>query len=794
MATRGADVTSPEQEIAREQAYVSTLYRRLDALRAEAAARLAEAQRAGGGTAQARAEREAAVHESAGKLARLGAAERGLCFGRLDLSDGERHYIGRIGLPAPSPEDDPLLVDWRAAAARPFYVATTAAPEGVHRRRHIVTRGRRVVGVDDQVLDGDSSGAEPLAGEAALLAALGAGRTGRMHDIVATLRAEQDAIIRSEHRGVLVVQGGPGTGKTAVALHRAAYLLYHRPRLAAQGVLVIGPNDTFLAYIGQVLPGLGETSVLPATVAELFPGVTADRAEPPAAAEIKGRAVLAEVLAAAVRERQAPPGVTVTFVSGSDVLPVDRDICDRAAARARSSGLPHNQARRLFIDAVIDQLAHRLADQTRRLEDRLEAEVADVLAEAGVDSAVRDDLASLAAVLPDPETTESPDPVEELRQVLAADPAVPAALDALWPVLTPQELLEDLFADPHRHAALLDEPERALLARAPGGWSPADVPLLDEAADLLGVDDRDARARAARERSRQIAYAQGVLDIAAGTRFDDEDDTVLTAADLLDARRLAGRHEEDERATVVERAAADRTWAFGHVIVDEAQELSPMAWRLLMRRCPSRSMTLVGDVAQTSDAAGTTSWDRVLRPHVGDRWQLARLSVNYRTPAEVMDAAADLLAALDPEQAPPTSVRTTGRRPWRMTTSVRALPALLARLAAREAAALTDGRLAVIVPDDRAADLAAAVRAALPDAAAGPQPDLTARVVVLGVRQAKGLEFDSVLIADPAAILAASPRGRNDLYVALTRTTGGLGVLHPGPAPAEMTEWTVTAA
>jgi len=872
-------------QVGYEQAYLSMLYGRVDALRVETAARLAVVLREAGGTAQARAERDAAFGENSGRLARLAAAENGLCFGRLDFGDGRRYYIGRIGLLSESVDDDPLLVDWRAPAARPFYAATAAAPEGVHRRRHIVSRERRVLSVDDEVLDGAGPlDGEVLAGQAALLAAVTAGRTGQMHDIVATLQAEQDAIIRCDQHGVLVVQGGPGTGKTAVALHRAAYLLYSRPRLAAQGVLIIGPNAVFLSYIAQVLPGLGETSVLLSTIAELFPGVTADRAEPVATAALKGRAVLAGMLAAAVRERQAPPGSDICFAYGADVLRVSGDACARAAARARADGLPHNQARRVFVDEIIGQLAHQVAEQTRSLAARLEAEVADVLAEADVDRAVRDDLARLTGVLGDDRSHDVVDyevadaraegyvdrgvrgdlagargddgshdmvdaevadlgrrvrgdltgvlgergshgtvdaevggvdrgvrgdlararggdglhdivddeDVRDLRRALASDPAVWAAVDALWPALTPQQLLADLFADPDRLAACapqLSEAERALLVRARGGgWSAADVPLLDEAADLLGVDDLAVRARAAREQAKRIAYAQGVLDIAAGARGGDDGEAVevLAAGDLLDARQLAGRHQQVEYATVADRAAADRTWTFGHVIVDEAQELSPMAWRLLMRRCPGRSMTLVGDLAQTSDAAGSTSWGETLRPHVGDRWQLARLSVNYRTSAEIMEATVDLLAVLGPDLVAPKSVRRTGIRPWRMSVSAAALPARLIQHITQELAVLDKGRLAVIVPDSRAAELAGAIRAVFPDAAAGPCPDLTARVVVLGVRQAKGLEFDSVVIADPAAILAASPRGRNDLYVALTRATSRLGVLHPGAVPAEI--------
>ena len=232
---------------------------------------------------------------------------------------------------------------------------------------------------------------------------------------------------------------------------------------------------------------------------------------------------------------------------------------------------------------------------------------------------------------------------------------------------------------------------------------------------------------------------------------------------------------------MAERAAADRTWTFGHVIVDEAQELSEMAWRLLARRCPARSMTIVGDVAQTGSAAGTTSWERVLEPLAGDRWRLARLTVNYRTPAEIMAATAGLLAAIDPGQPPPQSVRQTGVPPWRMATTRDALPATLAEVTARGSRERGTAR------GHRAghpgAELGDAVSRAVPGASFGERPDLTNPVVVLGARQAKGLEFDSVLIADPAAILAGSPRGRNDLYVAMTRSTRRLGVLHPGRRP-----------
>jgi DNA helicase IV len=754
-----------QQDVAQEQAYVSMLYAHLDERRERASARLAQVLRATGGTPQARTERDGLAAMYTQQLAQIDAAEHGLCFGRIDSDDDGQRYIGRLGLRDEDDDYRPLLLDWRAPAARPFYLATPVSPEGVKRRRHIKTIGRQVTRLDDEVLDlaaiSQDGNGHALTGEAALLAALNASRTGQMTDIVETIQVEQDWIIRSPNKGVLLVQGGPGTGKTAVALHRAAYLLYtHREQLARRVVLVIGPNPTFLRYVSQVLPSLGETSVLLSTIADLFPGIRARRAEPAATARLKGSLRMAEVITAAVRDRQGacPGGLAVTFER--ETLRLDRRTCARIRDRARRTRLPHNQARsaahRFVIDALTRQVANKIGYDVLGGGNLLGAE----------------DMASI-------------------RQDLRESSRVRAALEEFWPALTPQRLVGELFAAPERlasAAAGLTEQERNALRRPPGGgWTAADVPLLDEAAELLGADDRASRARSRRERRRRIAYARGVLDLAFGSRSVDfnheEEAEILSAYDILDAERLAERYEEDDDRTAVERAAADRTWAFGHIVVDEAQELSAMAWRMLMRRCPTRSMTIVGDVAQASELGSARSWQDTLGPHLADRWRMERLTINYRTPAEIAEVAADVLAEINPDLHQPRAVRSTGVRPWHQEAGPGDLPGVLAQIVKAEAVETGAGRLAVIVPGSRLDELTQAVATAVPDVVLDEEPQLDRPVVVLSVKQARGLEFDSVVVADPGRILADSPNGLNDLYVALTRPTQRLGVVHEGDLP-----------
>jgi DNA helicase IV len=763
-------------ECAREQGYVSMLYGRLDDLREQASRRRDASLRVTGGTPQARSERETAITLYTDQLAQLSAVENGLCFGRLDFSEGERRYIGRIGIFDDSGDYEPLLLDWRAPAARPFYLATAASPEGVTRRRHIRTRYRTVIDLDDEVLDLTAtrrSAHEDVTGEAALLAALDASRTGRMRDIVETIQAEQDRVIRDDLGGTLVVQGGPGTGKTAVALHRVAYLLYtYRQQLSTRVVLVVGPNETFLRYISQVLPSLAETGVLLGTVGDLYPGITARRPEPPEAAEIKGRLEMTDVLSAAIRDRELVPDRFIDLAIDQDMLRLDRAVCEDARAWARNCGKLHNLARPIFDTEVIHALSLQLAERI------------------GTDPYADDPLGGDDAP-GDPQILEEAD-LAEIRRELREQPEVRAALDWMWPILTPQELLSDLYASADRLATAaphLSDAERALLLRGPGdGWTPADVPLLDEAAELLGADDKPTDALAEKRRRERIAYAEGALEIMSGSAsldFEDEAESeILSATDMLEAERLAERHEEEARLTPAERAAADRKWAFGHIVVDEAQELSPMAWRLLMRRCPSRSMTVVGDVAQTGDLAGTSSWSQALEPYVDHRWRLEELTVNYRTPAEIMAVGGGLLAAIDPALRPPRSVRSTGVEPWAARVEPEHLAEGLVDVVLREAVEVDDGRIGVIVAAGQEEELGAAVTKSVPEAAVGEQPDLSSRVVVLTVRQAKGLEFDSVVVVEPARILAESPRGLSDLYVALTRATQRLGVLHTEPLPA----------
>jgi DNA helicase IV len=727
-------------ELTHEQDYVTMLYERLDVLRAATQQQLRAVQL--DPTAendQGWSERESFVEQYRNRAAELEAAERNLCFGRLDFDDGARFYVGRLGLRGD--DHDRLLVDWRARAAEPFYRATARERYDVIRRRHLHTTGRRVVSLDDDVLDLAAVDQTQLTGEAALLASLSQTRTGRMGDIVATIQADQDRIIRAGRHGILVVEGGPGTGKTVVALHRAAYLLYtYRKQLARRGILIIGPNATFLHYIDQVLPSLGETDVVLGTVGSLFPGVNARDQDSSQAARVKGNIKMAGVLAQAVIDlRQVPAAVIeikidgITYRLSPRLLGLARAEAERRVDPDTDESIPHNSARRVFINEVVRALARQRAR----------------------------DLGGRGGLQPGDE--------EDLRAELATAPALRSVLDVLWPELEPQQLLAQLFREPSR----LDLPddERAAIARdEPRPWTQSDVPLLDELAELVGTLDateREARRRRAAEQAEQAESLQYARQLV--TQLAEDQAIVLPPLEFNAFVTWVGNRNFDSEPDAVsaDRSPHDRNPAYGHVIVDEAQELSAMAWRMVLRRCPARSMTIVGDLAQTSTPSGADSWAQVLDPVAPGRWRTARLTVNYRTPKPVMAVATTLLP---PAADPPVSVRDSDEPPWYAHVEWPAQAKSLVDLVAGETELVGTGRVAVIVPPARLDEVAATLKLA-------PGPDLDAPVAVLTPEQAKGLEFDSVVIVDPAGIEQASPRGRAELYVALTRTTRRLGLI-----------------
>ncbi|HET7311413.1 MAG TPA: ATP-binding domain-containing protein [Mycobacteriales bacterium] len=726
-------------ELEREQAYLTRLYDRLDLLRHQTHDRLAEVRRRGAtGTHQQRSERDAFAGMYAARLAQLNAVEAGLCFGRIDLRAGDRHHVGRIGLTDDGHET--LLVDWRAPAAEPFYRATAADPQGVVRRRHLRTRGRKLLDIEDDVFDLEALSDEDkatLGGEGALLAALSARRTGRMRDIVETIQAEQDTVIRADAAGVLVVQGGPGTGKTAVALHRAAYLLYtHRETLSRTGVLVIGPNGVFLRYIEQVLPSLGETGVVLSTLDTLLPGVQVTRTDSDRAAALKADPRMAEAVRSAIGVVQRVPDAPVTMHWDEFELTLSPQQVASARNRARRSGHGHNRARYAFAK----QLLRLFVGQVVGADPEL----------SGQRWVVRSMMRS-----------------DEFRDVM----------NRLWPLQSAEDLVDALLSnEPMLGTAapwLTAEERRELLRPAASGWASGDVPLLDEAWALLGdpgevieIAARKRKARDEAEYARQVVAASGL-------------------AGRVDPHNLAARYAgpiDDE--SVAERAGRDIAWHYGHVIVDEAQELSPMQWRMLARRCPSRSMTVVGDIAQTSAPWGASSWAEMLEPIASGRWRAFELTVNYRTPTQVMDVAADVLAAVDPDAKAPASVRDAdvGPRAERCVSRDQ-LGEVAARQAADELALADGGTIAVLTPTSLLGEITAAVTKRLPDVVGDP---LESPVSVLSVRASKGLEFDAVIVVEPATVVTEGSHGLRDLYVALTRATQHLVVVHASDLPASL--------
>ncbi|MFJ9950771.1 HelD family protein [Kitasatospora sp. NPDC091207] len=674
------------REVERERVQVSVIAELFDERLAGAREQLARVLASPPDGAGRAYEREVAAGRLAGEIRRLEGAEEGLVFGRIDLADGTALRIGRLGLHRDA-DELPVLMDWRAAAARPFYEATPVHPMGLRRRRHLRLAGRTVVGVSDELLDDSAPTGQDVIGDGPLTAALQARRTGRMGAAVATLQAEQDAIVRSPHRGVTVVQGGPGTGKTVVALHRAAYVLYAFPKAAEHGVLVVGPNARFLDYIGQVLPSLGENDVVLATCEELA-GVVPVAAESFAVARLKGSAALAGALAAVVRSRQAPGGDFAVRVGQEWIRLPDEDVA-LARESARTGTLAHNRARGLFKELLVDALVREFARGGAEALEAIDAQVAQ-LTGLDLDRVAAADLRRLG--LDDAPTAGADEfDADALRADLLDDASVDRAVEELWPRLTPGDVVRALLTDgdaPAGYPREFTDDQRALLRRTPDApWTDADVPLLDEAASL--VDGPPGQT-------------------------------------------------------------------FGHVVVDEAQELTAMHWRMVVRRCPGRSMTLVGDFAQAGPATAARDWKEALGPELGRRFDLRTLTVSYRTTQEILAATEDLLARIAPDRPPVRSIR-RGEVPRTLAAAPESLLGTLLRELREQAAAHPGELTGVICADDRTAWLAAA--------------GIERHARLVPASQARGLEFDAAVVVDPDGITAARPGGERDLYVALTRAT-----------------------
>lgn len=688
-----------DSEWAKDQAYIDSLYRLVEREQTDAAETLRAALAERPEESDGMLRRETLVSHTRRRLATLRAADSGLCFGRMDGADS-RLYLGRTGL-FDDQHTDPLLLDWRAPAARPFYCATGRDPMGLIKRRHFRLEGKRIEQVSEECLD------ESHSADQALLTALENPRSATMRDIVGTIQADQDAIIREPAGGILIIEGGPGTGKTAVAMHRIAYLLYtEHDRLARRGVLMVGPNTRFLRYVSQVLPSLGETGVVFCTPGELYPGLLAEAPESESAHRIKGSHDMTAVLARAVADRQELPGEPVPVELDDVTAWLTESMCAHARAKARACGRKHNAAQPVFRESLLSALT----------DDAVGRIGADLL---------------------------EPDDVLDVHHELAASPMFAAALDRLWPVLTPQQLLGELYTSSERTAAATPgwpETDRALLHRQGSPvWTVADAALLDEAAELLGEVEREQPPET------DTGEAEAVLAL-----LDNPDDAdhpegseALRAADVVDPETLAARYAEPDTRSIAERAAHDRHWTFGHVVVDEAQELSAMQWRVLLRRCPIKSMTVAGDLAQTS---GAQPWRSVF---ADEPVRVRTLHTNYRVPRPIMQLAGRVV----PEASLPESYR-DGEQPW----SVRAEEIELGELIERERELAAPGTLAVIT--------------------AHPLRVPSSEASVLTPTVAKGLEFDSVLVLEPAELTDPA-----ELYVALTRATKRLGIVHTGPLP-----------
>lgn len=745
-----ARATTP---VAEEQEFVDRAYSRLDQLRSQYREQRQKIDANHGvGNAQGWTERDALATHFAELSSRLDNVEERLVFGRLDMKDHATHYIGRISLL--DEHSSPLLVDWRAPISAPFYQATAQEPLGVVRRRHIATRARTVTSVEDELLDVDQAQHQGLTlqGEGALMSALSSARSGRMGDIVATIQGEQDRVIRASDRGILVVQGGPGTGKTAVALHRAAYLLYtQRERLERSGVLIIGPSRTFLRYIEQVLPSLGESGVVQMTIGDIVPGLSAQDDDPVDIAAIKGRAAFSRILREAVRLiPRLPDRDQVLQVWNRRVTLRIKDV-QEALSRARRSGRPHNVARESFAMGLMELLAGRL------------------IVEAG-------DASSTADIDPDDLRTwmsEIRDSVDARRAInLAWMPTqAPAFLRKLWS-------RPDLLAQANRKAGTpLSVEDLSLLYRAQDEpLTISDIPLIDELEELLGTLDLASAQKRRAEEQREKEERERANEALKATGLGGG----IVTADML----MRQTQEAPSLRPLAERARADRSWTYGHIVIDEAQDLSPMAWRCLLRRCPSRSMTVVGDLDQKRGHRRPNSWKQALGPAARAFNEEFVLSISYRTPRALTRIAQAVMAqhgtpVLYPMEAVrdvPDCYQVSHTHKDTLKECVSQIVSAMEERLDREEGE-GKGRICLIVPD---------AQAQLWHADESGASALDQRVSYLTAAGSKGLEFDSVVVVEPGAIL---DQGSGDLFVALTRATHDLHAVTTTQLPRGMEEW-----
>ncbi|MEU5883216.1 ATP-binding domain-containing protein [Spirillospora sp. NPDC047279] len=812
-----AKQTVKDQEIAAEQRYVDVAYERLEEMRADAQAMLREGYRQSlAGTKGSLVDRDAMVHQAALRAQALDVADDGLVFGRLDLATREIRYVGRIGVR--TGEHDSLVIDWRAPAAEDFYRATPEDPRGVVRRRVLHSRGHAVVDLEDDLLAPEAADGLTIVGDGAFLASLARTREGAMRDIVATIQREQDEVIRAPADGTVLVRGAPGTGKTAVALHRVAYLLFrHRRRFGSRGVLIVGPNRRFTAYIERVLPSLGEGSASLRSLGDLVEGVTAAVHDSPELARLKGAEPMVRVLRRAVADQAPGAPDELRVVYRGVVVRLDRQRLDkiRNEVHRRSRGSV-NAARGRAAELLLEALWQHYTDIGGQDEPAPPGQENLALWEGllAADGLGELDGGPANGESSNGDTAAARGPVgkqEAFTARVREQRAFTDFLMAWWPIRRPLDVLAAL-GDPERlRRAAGRELDRTAVEALAASWagggtlSYQDVALLDEIDSLLGSPPRPVRRRGkARE---EDPYVVDGVNILTGEEVADDDWEP-------EMRELTTSIERLEQSRRVDDGVVEERPEYAHIVVDEAQDLSPMQWRMLGRRGRQASWTIVEDPAQSAwedlDAARTAMESALGNDQAaggGGRSQRRgkgrvrkrpappraryeyELTTNYRNSTEIAAVATRVLALALPGARPARAVRASGIDPV-----VRAVPAAeladAARAAVEEQLDQVEGTIGLIVPlpvPPRAGD---GGRPDLFAADGGPRPvtwsaadrdrlaaGLPERVQVLDVLEAKGLEFDAAVIVAPETVAAQSPRGLRVLYVAVSRATQRLTVI-----------------